>query len=79
MTGDFYDGEFKSDRAEGKGAYYSHDGNVYIGEWKNDMRNGRGTYVFANGSKYTGNWSTTFSHRDEWSYITLAAFHLQGR
>lgn len=61
-SGDFYDGEFHKDRANGMGIYYHSNGNIYKGQWENDMRCGRGTYNFANGSRYTGHWHDNRIH-----------------
>mmetsp|Transcript_10907 Transcript_10907/g.16624 ORF Transcript_10907/g.16624 Transcript_10907/m.16624 type:complete len:1070 (-) Transcript_10907:229-3438(-) len=62
-NGDFYDGDFRVNKAKGMGIYvHTVEGNIYKGEWDNDMRNGRGTYNFSNGSRYTGGWLNNDIH-----------------
>jgi len=36
-NGDYYDGEFKENAAEGYGVWVSSDGTKYEGEWKSNM------------------------------------------
>jgi hypothetical protein len=56
-NGDFYDGEFSQNKANGKGVYYhTSSGNMFSGQWKDDIRCGMGTYVYVDGSRYTGQW-----------------------
>jgi hypothetical protein len=42
--GSKYTGEWKEDKAFGKGKLAHEDGDEYEGEWENDMANGYGTY-----------------------------------
>ncbi len=49
-----YQGEWKYNKAEGKGTFWHAEGDVYSGDFKNDMANGYGEYVHLNGSKYVG-------------------------
>jgi hypothetical protein len=54
-NGDYYDGEFKQDIAEGYGVYFhAESGGLYKGQFSANKRNGRGTYVYggiSSGSK----------------------------
>jgi len=66
-TQPYYEGEFKRNTYNGKGAYYYGDGNYYKGDWKHGKYNGQGaayslildrTWVgyFENDEKVNGNW-----------------------
>ena len=66
-TAPYYEGEFKRNQWDGKGAYYYGDGDYYKGMWKNSKYNGQGasylkgldkTWVgeFCNDEKIEGNW-----------------------
>ena len=39
--GIWYKGKWKKDLSEGKGIYYSSNGNIYDGEWKKDLKEGK--------------------------------------
>jgi len=47
-------GEWKENKAHGKGKFWHIDGDVFEGEWKDDKANGMGTYIHVNGAKYEG-------------------------
>ena len=47
-------GEWKDNKAEGKGKFWHVDGDVFEGEWKDDKANGFGIYIHVNGAKYEG-------------------------
>ena len=53
-----YKGEWKNGLKDGKGTYYSLDGNAYDGEWKYDQRNGLGQYT---------NWFPYYTYFGEWT------------
>ena len=66
-TQPYYEGEFKRNTYNGKGAYYYGDGNYYKGEWKDGKYHGQGaayniwldrTWVgeYKNDEKVDGNW-----------------------
>lgn len=66
-TQPYYEGEFKRNAYNGKGAYYYGDGNYYKGEWKDGKYHGQGaeyskylnkTWVgeYKNDEKVDGNW-----------------------
>ena len=55
--GDQYDGEWKDDKAHGKGRFTHADGNTYEGEWQADKTNGYGRYNdTTTGSVVEGYW-----------------------
>lgn len=47
-------GQWKENKACGKGKFYHVDGDTYDGEWRDDKANGHGTYIHVNGAKYDG-------------------------
>ncbi len=64
-------GEWKENRAHGKGKFFHVDGDTYEGtifplpnfteryspgQWKDDKTNGQGVYANKDGAKYEGNW-----------------------
>jgi hypothetical protein len=55
-SGDYYIGEFKADKKEGRGLYKwsGKDANIYEGEFKGSKRNGRGIFWWGDGSRYEG-------------------------
>lgn len=55
-TGDYYIGQFRFDKKEGRGVYTwtGKESNVYEGEFKAGKRNGRGTFWWSDGSWYEG-------------------------
>lgn len=55
-TGDYYLGQFKSDKKNGRGVYRwnGKEYNIYEGEFKAGRRHGRGTFWWSDGSKYVG-------------------------
>jgi len=66
-TQPYYEGEFKRNNYNGKGAYYYGDGDYYKGDWKDGKYNGQGasyrlildrTWVgeYKNDEKVEGNW-----------------------
>ena len=66
-TQPYYEGEFKRNKWEGKGAYYYGDGDYYKGDWKDGKYHGQGaayslrldrTWVgeYCNDVKVEGNW-----------------------
>ena len=53
-TGEVYEGEWKSDKREGKGINIWTTGEVYEGEWKSGKREGKGRNKWTNGDVYEG-------------------------
>ncbi|EGR28665.1 hypothetical protein IMG5_170870 [Ichthyophthirius multifiliis] len=51
-----YEGQWKENKANGKGKFLHVDGDIFEGEWENNKANGKGTYLHANGAKYDGYW-----------------------
>ena len=66
-TQPYYEGEFKRNHYDGKGAYYYGDGDYYKGDWKDSKYHGQGTAYslrlnktwvgeYKNDEKVEGNW-----------------------
>ena len=55
-------GEWKNNKAEGKGKFLHVDGDTFEGEWSNDKANGWGVYLHKNGAKYEGYWKDDLQH-----------------
>jgi hypothetical protein len=60
-NGDKYIGEFRDNRSNGQGTYYSLSdtvwkGDIYVGWFKNGKFHGQGTYTYADGRVETGKW-----------------------
>jgi hypothetical protein len=53
---EYYEGEWKEDKMEGRGVYHYSNGDIYDGEWKDNLHHGSGTYYFTDGSRYEGEW-----------------------
>lgn len=52
-------GQWKDNRASGRGIFYHADGDKYEGEWRDSKANGKGNYYHFNGATYEGiDWST---------------------
>ena len=54
LSGDIYDGEWKTGKYEGQGTIQYSDGTKYVGKWKEGLPNGQGTLTDSNGNKYVG-------------------------
>ncbi len=56
-NGDFYEGQFRRGKLEGRGTLVTARGDVYEGQFKNGFKHGKGkiTYARAAGS-YEGEW-----------------------
>lgn len=54
--GSKYTGNWKYDKANGKGRLVHCDGDVYSGDWKDDMAHGIGEYTDISGMRYNGDW-----------------------
>jgi hypothetical protein len=53
--GDYYEGEWLEDKANGEGVYCYIDGVIYRGSWLNDLQNGNGEENWPDGGKFEGN------------------------
>jgi hypothetical protein len=52
--GDFYFGDYKNGRKNGKGVYLFSNGYIYSGEFEYGIRNGKGIDFYSNGEAYCG-------------------------
>jgi len=52
--GDYFEGEFQHNKANGFGKYVNIKGEIYIGNWVDDKQDGKGELILKNGSRYTG-------------------------
>ena len=59
-----YEGEWKFNKANGKGKFWHADGDVYEGDWEDDKANGFGVYIHVNGARYEGQWKNDL--QDGW-------------
>lgn len=60
-TTSVYEGQFKDNKAHGKGKETWESGNWYEGEFENDLRNGKGQFYWAaSGNKYDGEYKDGF-------------------
>ena len=53
-NGDYFEGEFKNNKANGFGKYVNVNGEIYLGNWVNDKQEGNGELILKNGSRYIG-------------------------
>lgn len=51
-----YEGEWKNNKANGRGKFWHVDGDYFEGEWRDDKANGQGMYIHTNGARYEGDW-----------------------
>lgn len=49
-AGDYYEGEWLNDKANGFGTYVYSDGVKYVGQWVNDKQHGEGREEWLDGS-----------------------------
>lgn len=56
VTGERYDGMYKSGLMHGQGVYLHADGARYQGQFKENLREGYGVFTFTDGSLYEGQW-----------------------
>ena len=52
--GDYFEGEFKNNKANGFGKYVNINGEIYIGNWLDDKQEGKGELILKNGCRYIG-------------------------
>ena len=52
--GDWYEGDFKNDKFDGKGIYYFKNGERYEGDCRNGKKEGKGIFYFKSGNRYEG-------------------------
>ena len=52
--GDYYEGDFKENKANGFGKYVNNKGEIYIGNWIDDKQDGEGELILKDGSRYSG-------------------------
>ena len=50
MNTEFYEGDFKGNKRNGRGVHYYKNGDFYDGEWSNDKRICKGKIIFADDS-----------------------------
>ena len=54
--GDYYEGDFINDNAEGYGSYIHKEGPSYIGMWKNNRQDGKGKEIWPDKTEYEGDY-----------------------
>ncbi len=54
VNGEFYEGDFRQLKRNGKGIHYYANGDIYEGDWQNDRRIGKGKITFADNSHLIG-------------------------
>ena len=60
--GEYYIGEWKNNKWDGKGIYYYASGDVYNGENIDTKRMGFGKYIWKDGESYVGEWKNNLKH-----------------
>lgn len=60
--GSRYEGEWRENKACGKGKFWHADGDVFEGNWREDKANGYGIYTHRSGSRYEGYWENDLQH-----------------
>ncbi|MCP5501438.1 MAG: hypothetical protein H7A25_16165 [Leptospiraceae bacterium] len=61
-NGDYYEGEWKNNKANGFGILYYSGGEEYFGQWKDGNAEGVGVFYFKEGGKYSGEWKKSRAH-----------------
>ena len=56
-SGNSFQGEYDTGRAQGKGVYTWKSGEVYDGEWKSGAKVGYGVWKGVHGESYIGQWN----------------------
>jgi hypothetical protein len=65
----YYDGEIRNGRPQGRGVLVYTNSDRYEGEFRNGIPNGQGMFLFANNDRYEGNFSTgKFSGKGTFTY-----------
>ena len=54
--GDYYEGDFINDNAEGYGSYIHKEGSSYYGMWKNNRQEGHGKEIWPDKTEYEGDY-----------------------
>ena len=54
--GDYYEGDFINDNAEGYGSYIHKEGSSYFGMWKNNRQEGQGKEIWPDKTEYEGDY-----------------------
>ena len=54
QNGTIYYGEWKNNKANGKGKYHHFGGMIYEGHWEDDLMDGRGEERWTDGAIFTG-------------------------
>jgi len=62
VTGQVYEGDWKSDKMEGRGTYWYANGNIYEGGYKGDKKEGVGMFYWSDGLAYEGEWKGDLRH-----------------
>ncbi len=71
---DIYEGQFASDKKNGKGKMTYADGNVYEGEFVNDLKSGNGVLTYAEGDVYEGTFVNDIRGEGTYRFANGATF-----
>lgn len=63
-TCNYFEGQFKNGKKDGRGTFYYADGTKFEGEWQNDLKNGNGSLHFMNGVVERGYYENDRKVRD---------------
>ena len=75
-----YEGEWRENKANGRGKFWHADGDIYEGEWEDDVKHGKGAVFLATGEVVRGVWiqgglhnpvDFTFAPDARWNEPTL--------
>mmetsp|Transcript_9910 Transcript_9910/g.25255 ORF Transcript_9910/g.25255 Transcript_9910/m.25255 type:complete len:160 (+) Transcript_9910:506-985(+) len=75
--GNTYEGEWVSDKMDGKGKFTYASKAVYNGQWVDNKYHGSGKYTWPDGSSYEGNWECNTMH-GEGLYTTVEGHKFKG-
>lgn len=73
-NGDKYEGEFKDNKSNGYGTYYS-SGKIHKGQFKGGKRDGQGTTIYQDGDNFVGEWKDDKANgKGKYTYSNGSAF-----